>query len=228
MELTTKTGTLVELVNGSGEVQVDGRYGVVCMNLTPVSTYDVDTGIYEDSFGFVIRDYAYKLCIQKEIAQKLVSDCPLCGLVDLANQKLLLNGVIEYTRYVYDSALIYSNKRTAFKSRGFGRSIIDLAKGEVMVETDAPETQTVPGNYLELREMREAATHRFLGINEKLPRVSKIWDVKYTTSYSQSTTRINDDLLDYQRGKCRVIVLPPDSPQIGAILSTLHEQVVRW
>jgi hypothetical protein len=229
MELNTKTGNLTELVNGSGEIQLDGRYGVVCMNLTPVSTYDIDTGRFEYSFGFIIKEYAYKLCIQKAVSQQLVSDCPLCGLVDLANQKLLLNGVIEYTRYVYDSALIDANKRTAFKSMGFGKNVIDLAAGEVMIETDAPEIYTVPSNYLELREIKEpAGTHRFLGINEKLDRVSRNWDVKYTASYSDSTTTITDNLLDYKRGLCHVTVLPPDSSQIASIMSSLNEQKARF
>ncbi len=229
MELNTKTGNLTELVNGSGEIQLDGRYGVVCMNLTPVSTYDIDTGRFEYSFGFIIKEYAYKLCVQKAVSQQLVSDCPLCGLVDLANQKLLLNGMIEYTRYVYDSALIDANKRTAFKSMGFGKNTIDLATGEVMIETDAPEIYTVPGNYLELREIKEAAgTHRFLGINEKLGRVSKNWGVKYTASYSDSTTTITDNLLDYKRGLCHVTVLPPDSSQIASIMSSLNEQKARF
>ncbi|MEM4243071.1 MAG: hypothetical protein QXM31_04185, partial [Candidatus Woesearchaeota archaeon] len=119
MELNTRTGNLTEIVNGSGEIQLDGRYGVVCINLTPVSTYDVDTGRYEDSFGFVIRDYAYKLCIQKAVAQQLVADCPLCGLVDLANNKLLLNGVIEYVRYLYDTALIDADKKNCFQDNWF-------------------------------------------------------------------------------------------------------------
>jgi len=229
MELNTRTGNFTELINGSGEIQLDGRYGVVCMNLTPVSAYDIDTGRFEDSFGFIIKEYAYKLCIQKAVAQKLVSDCPLCGLVDLANQKLLLNGVIEYTRYVYDSALIDANKRTAFKSMGFGKNVIDLAKGEVMIETDAPEIYTVPSNYLELREMREGtATHRFLGINEKIDRVSKNWANVYSTSYSNSATTITNNILDYRRQACHITVLPPDSPLIPAILSSINEQKVRW
>jgi hypothetical protein len=229
MEFSTKVANIAELINGSGEVQLDGRYGVVCMNLTPISTYDIDPPRFEDGFGFVIKDYAYKLCIQKAVTQNLVSDCPFCGLVDLASNKITLNGVIEYTRYVYDSALIDSNKRTAFKSGGFGRNIIDLASGSVSIEKDAPETQTVPSNYLELREISEGGkTHRFLGINEKLSRISKSLFANYSSSYSQSTTRINDDLLDYKRGRCRVIVLQPNNPQIGAILSTLKEQVVKW
>ncbi len=228
MELNTKTGNMTELVNGSGEIQLDGRYGVVCLNLTPVSTYDIDTGRFEDSFGFIIKEYAYKLCIQKAVAQKLVADCPMCGLVDLANNMLTLNGVIEYTRHVYDSALIDANKRTAFKSMGFGKNLIDLARGSVMIETDAPETQTVPSNYLELREIKQGTTHRFLGINEKLSRISKNWDVKYTSSYSESTTNIVDNLLDYSRAECHVAVLPPNSPRIAEIISSLNTQKARF
>jgi hypothetical protein len=229
MELNTRTGNFTELINGSGEIQLDGRYGVVCMNLTPVSAYDIDTGRYEDSFGFIIKEYAYKLCVQKAVAQKLVSDCPLCGLVDLANQKILLNGVIEYNRFWFDSALIDSNKRTAFKSSGFGKNIIDLAKGEVIISKDEPEIDTVLSNYLELREIKEgAATHRFLGINEKIGRVSKNWASIYSTSYSNSATTITNNILDYKREACHIIVLPPDSPLIPAIISSINEQKVRW
>jgi hypothetical protein len=228
MELNTKTGNFTELVNGSGEVQLDGRYGVVCLNLTPVSTYDIDTGKYEDSFGFIIKEYAYKLCIQKAVAQNLVADCPLCGLVDLANNVLTLNGVIEYTRYLYDSALIDSNKRTAFKSMGMGKNIIDLGKKEVMISKDAPEITTEAGNYLLLKEISETPTHRFLGINEKLDRVSANWASKYTAVYSDSKTTIVDNMLDYTRAQCHVAVLPPESPQISAIISSLNEQQARY
>jgi hypothetical protein len=229
MELNTRTGNFSELVNGSGEIQLDGRYGVVCLNLTPVSTYDIDTGRFEDSFGFIIKEYAYKLCVQKAVAQKLVADCPLCGLVDLANNFITLNGVIEYTRYVFDSALIDANKRTAFKSLGFGKNIIDLAKGEVIISKDEPEINTVLSNYLELKEIKEgASTHRFLGINEKIDRVSKNWANIYSTSYSNSATTIIDNLLDYRRQACRIVVLPPDSPLIPAILSSINEQKVLW
>jgi len=229
MELNTKTGNLTELVNGSGEIQLDGRYGFVCVNLTPVSTYDLDTGRYEDSFGFVIRDYAYKLCIQKAVTQELVADCPLCGLVDLSNQRLLLNGVIEYVRHFYDSALIDSGKRTAFRSTGFGKNIIDLTKGEVVIQEDAPEIRVMPGNFLELREAKASeTTHRFLGINEKLERISSNWLKRYTTAYSDSTTTIVDNLLDYNNAQCRVSVLPPDSPRIAETVSSLKSRSARF
>lgn len=228
MELNTKTGNYTELINGSGEVQLDGRYGVVCVNLTPVSTYDVDTGRYEDSFGFVIKEYAYKLCIQKAVTQQLVADCPLCGLVDLANNVLTLNGVIEYTRYVYDSALIDSNKRTAFKSMGFGKNIIDLDKKEVFISQDAPEITTETSNYIVLKEISGFPTHRFLGINEKLARVSANWLNRYASVYSDSKTTIVDNMLEYQKASCRVSVLPPESNQVSAILSSLGEQKVRF
>ncbi|MEM4247418.1 MAG: hypothetical protein QXF14_03795 [Candidatus Woesearchaeota archaeon] len=229
MELNTKTGNITEIVNGSGEIQLDGRYGVVCINLTPVSTYDIDTGRYEDSFGFVIRDYAYKLCIQKAVTQQLVADCPLCGLVDLANNKLLLNGVIEYVRYLYDAALIDANKRAAFRTTGFGKTVIDLQKGEVLIQQDEPEFQTFASDYLELREMKASeATHRFLGINEKLDRVSASWVNKYAAVYSGSKTTIVDNMLDYQKGACHVVVLPPQSSQISSIISSLNKQQVRY
>ncbi len=229
MELNTKTGNLTELVNGSGEIQLDGRYGVVCLNLTPISTYDIDTGRYEDSFGFIIKEYAYKLCIQKAVAQQLVADCPLCGLVDLPNQKIVLNGAIEYARYLYDVALIDANKRTAFKSTGFGKNTIDLTKKEVLIEKDEPEIRTTPSNYLELREIKESAgTHRFLGINEKQSRISSNWFNVYTTTYSDSKTTILDNFLDYTRGNCHVAVLPPNSKQVQNILSSLQAQKVSF
>jgi hypothetical protein len=227
MELSSVKGNLTEYVNGSGQVEFAPEYGVVCVNLTPVSTYDVSVGRFEDDFGFVIRDYAYKLCIQKSIAQKLVADCPLCGLVDLANNKLLLNGIIEYRRYWHDSALIDSNKRTAFRSLGFGKNIIDLARGDVRIEKDAPGIGTYASNFVELHEHDvDGSTRRFLGINEKVSRVSNNWAKAYTTSYAQATTTIENNHLNYLRADCRVQVLPPNSPKIAELLSDLQKQEV--
>jgi hypothetical protein len=229
MQLSATTGNLTESINGTGNIQVDSLYGVVCVNLSPISTYDIDTGWYEENFGFVIRDYGYKLCIQKAVAQKLVADCPLCGLVDLANRKILLNGVIEYRRYWHDSALIEQNKQTAFKSQGFGKNVIDLQRGTVTLEKDAPPVDTVPSNYLALHEHDiDGATHRFLGINEKIDRVAYNWMKLYAAEYAPATTTIINNLLDYQRGTCHVAVLPPNHPQINSVLSSLREQEVRF
>jgi hypothetical protein len=167
------------------------------------------------------------LCIQKSIAQKLVADCPLCGLVDLANNKLLLNGIIEYRRYWHDSALIDSNKRTAFRSLGFGKNIIDLARGDVRIEKDAPGIGTYASNFVELHEHDvDGSTRRFLGINEKVSRVSNNWAKAYTTSYAQATTTIENNHLNYLRADCRVQVLPPNSPKIAELLSDLQKQEV--
>jgi hypothetical protein len=227
MELSSVKGNLTEYLNGSGQVEFAPEYGVVCVNLTPVSTYDVSVGRFEDDFGFVIRDYAYKLCIQKSIAQRLVADCPLCGLVDLANNKLLLNGVIEYRRYWHGSALIDSNKRTAFRSLGFGRNIIDIARGDVRVEKDEPPLSTILSNYVELHERDlDGGTRRLLGINEKAGRVANNWAKSYTTSYAQATTTIENNHLNYLRADCRVQVLPPNSPRIAELLSDLQKQEV--
>lgn len=229
MQLSATTGNLTESINGTGQIQVDSLYGVVCVNLSPVSTYDIDTGWYEENFGFVIKDYGYKLCIQKAVAQKLVADCPLCGLVDLANRKILLNGVIEYRRYWHDSALIEQNKQTAFKSQGFGKNTIDLQRGTVTLEKDEPPVATIPSNYLALYERDDnGATHRYLGINEKIDRVAFNWMKLYTAEYAPATTTIVNNLLDYQRGTCHVAVLPPNHAQINSMLSSLREQEVRF
>jgi hypothetical protein len=229
MQLTGTNGNLVEKVNGSGQIDMDAAYGVVCVNLTPISTYDIDMPHIEDGFGFSIHDYAYRLCVQKNVAQKLTADCPLCGLVDLANNKLLLNGVIEYKRYQYDSALIEPFKQTAFKTTGMGKNIIDLSKGVVSVEQDAPNVDTVASNYLTLREQPVAgATHRFLSINEKLDRVSANWAKAYSTTYAQAATTIVDNQLDYSRADCHVTVLSPNSAQIRTVLSELQQQEVAF
>ena len=229
MQLTGTRGNLIEKVNGSGQIDMDAAYGVVCVNLTPISTYDIDMPRIEDGFGFAIHDYAYRLCVQKNVAQKLTADCPLCGLVDLANNKLLLNGVIEYKRYQYDSALIEPQKQTAFKTTGFGKNVIDLRKGAVFIEQDAPDSDTVASNYLTLREQPVAgATHRFLGINEKVDRVSANWAKAYAATYAQATTTIIDNQLDYQRANCHVTILPPNSAQITAVLSALRQQEVAF
>ncbi len=229
MEVAARLRNVTELVNGSGDVQVDSNYGVVCVNLTPVSTYDLDTPRVEDNFGFLIKEAAYKLCIQKAIAQKLVSDCPQCGLVDLANQKIILNGMIEYRRHWYDSALIKSEKQRAFRSLGTGTTVIDMSKNAVIIQKDAPGIGTYVSNYLELHEHDAAGgTHRFLGIHEDIDRLGQNWAQAYTATYAPATTTIIDNLLDYQRGNCHVAVLPPNHPQIAALLSSLQQQEVRF
>ncbi|MEM4243070.1 MAG: hypothetical protein QXM31_04180 [Candidatus Woesearchaeota archaeon] len=120
-------------------------------------------------------------------------------------------------------------KKTAFRTTGFGKNIIDLQKGEVLIQQDEPEFLTVPSNYLELREMKASeTTHRFLGINEKLDRVSANWFNKYAAAYSGSKTTIIDNSLEYQRAKCHAAVLPPNSRQVQAIISSLNSQEARF
>ncbi len=224
MTLTSTRDGMTERVNGTGRIEMNPDYGVVCVNLTPVSMYDLDQGGYDQNFGFLIKEAGYKLCIQKAIAQRLEADCLLCGLVDLANRKLVLNGVIEYRRYWYDSALIEPDKQRAFRSLGMGKNVLSLDNKDVLIEEDAPGIGTYVSNYLELHEHDDGGTtHRFLGIHEDIDRIAAQWLSAYWTSYSTATTTIIDNRLDYQRDDCKVTVLPPNHPQINAFLNSLPE-----
>lgn len=229
MEVRSQQAQFTEIVNGTGVIETNPEYGVVCVNLTPVSTYDIAYGRVEDGFGVRAKEYAYKVCIQKAVQQKLIADCSQCGLVDLANQKITFNGMVDYLRYWYDSTLIEQDKQVAFSSTGAGATVIDLTTGAVQVQKDAPEANTIISNYLELYERDvDGATHRFLGVNAQVDRVAANWVKEYATSYAAAATQIENNHLAYLRSGCLVRVLPPNSQVIAHTLSELQRVEVTF
>ncbi|MEK6822648.1 MAG: hypothetical protein AABY13_02370, partial [Nanoarchaeota archaeon] len=229
-------GITVTQGSGSARLVLDRlTKKVLYVEMNPVFSYEFRTGADKTDFAFRAVDKPGKLFIKRTADQTVPQEfvaCQDCGIIDLPEKRIKIGGNVQYLRKWFDAtgAALGGDYSVVFHSRN-SASLATMALDPTMtfitdlfILGEHPPITTRISNYLTVKEEAVmAATHRLLGINEKLPKEqlaqNLVWT--YRTSYSQAAMTINDNNLNYRRGSFVTEVLSPADARIDGLFAGL-------
>jgi hypothetical protein len=208
-------------------VKVDFFDGFECMDISPVGTY-----FYSDKldkrkdFAIHIPDYGdyYSLCIRRLPEQEFGLECANCGVIDFVNERISLNGIVDYLRYNLKdnelSSVMLNNSYQGFvspKTRFLIKDFIII--DEALIELETPPktaTLTIPSTYYKIKEKAvNNSVHTLIRVDFGLisEDLTDNLIVNYKTNYL-TDLQINNNLLTQRNIK----ILPPQHVTISNIL----------
>ena len=228
--LKCKYGQNTDKIEAQNTASVEMENCFSCMAITPAGTYFYsDADIRKDfSINVPKESSAYKLCLRKNTAQQFQS---YNGMVDFADKKIELNGIVNYLRYSLKNNQI-SSLLSSFVYRGLNdvKTILNYEDGFLFlsnvnikstINNKNQVTITKPNNFYSIEEMEidDGKVHRIvdLSLTAKEDATQGIIS-NYESDSLGADVNIADGVLIQQIGESKVTILPPEHQKIGSFL----------
>lgn len=234
LNITSALYNWTEFINALNAtfVTLNREFGVECVDISPEGSYSYSEYEPTTDFSLSTRGFQHKICFRKRASQTnpLPAGCQQCSFVDLVEKKIDSNGIIDYSRNLFDSSFAMLDtgagqpQKFVFRNNGSASLKYDgvlLYINNLLVNSDLPIYETFASNFLAIVEKKSAdgTTHRFIGISEKENHLSASIIKNYATAYSAATLSIENNTLEYSRGKLKIKVLPKGSDEINSALN---------
>ena len=201
-----------------------------CMTITPAGTYFYsDADIRKDFVINVPKESSvYKLCLRKNQAQQYSA---YNGLMDFANKKIELNGIVNYLRYPLKdsqissllSSFVYKGLKNVNALFNYDRDLLFLEKASIKDTANNKNqiTTTKPSNFYSIEEIEfdDGKVHRVVGLGSvNKEDVTQSIISNYESDSLDADVNIDDNILVQQAGESKVTILPPGHPRIISFL----------
>jgi|GEM_PF-4268676 len=241
VSLTIEKPNLTEFVqsNCTATVEVHRQNGVEKMSMCPVSMYTYDTKDPLKDFTFRAWQDFHTIFLKKSMSAQFLADAPACkdcSLVDLANHRIEVRGVVDFKKNQLDRMGKNLNSGpvpffTTANKNARATLLLDndnAIVNEILIQADAPPYRTYVSNYLTISESIQTnnKTERLLDINEKITKetISHSLVKSYRTAYSNASLLIDNNELKYQREGTNVVVLPDGHATIKTITDKVKDK----
>lgn len=222
--------------NGTASVEIHRLYGVIEVEMSPPTIYTYDALDPEQDFAVRAWQDDHKVYLKKRMTQEFpadVANCVDCTIVDLANHRTEVRGVIDIHKNQLKSDGKNLNQGPV---RFFSTADPDAHAvlvfdednaiiNDLIIMSNAPPYTTIISNYLQIFEAVQIGneTQRLLNIEYELEEdeVTQSLVKNYKTVYSESQMGSAGNILEYTRSGTRVKVLPPGHGEIDMLLNTV-------
>lgn len=212
----------------TASVEIDNCFS--CMKIVPAGTYFYsDADIRKDfSVNVPKESSAYKLCLRKNIAQQFGE---YNGLVDFVNEKIELNGIVNYLRYPLRnsqlsallSGFVYKGLKDVKTVFSYDNGMIFLSNVNIQntIKNKNQITITRPNNFYSIEEIEldDGKIHRVVSLSllQKEDATQSIIS-NYASDSLDASVKIADGTLIQQAGESKVTILPPGHRAISSFL----------
>ncbi|MBI2657350.1 hypothetical protein HYX08_01500 [Candidatus Woesearchaeota archaeon] len=216
--------------NNSAVIETDKTFGFRCITINPVGSYFYnDRDLRKD---FVINvpkeSQVYRLCLRKSRSQQFKE---YNGLVDFANKKIELNGIVNYLRYHLKnnqvasllSDFAYKGLKNVRNLLVYDKDLLFLDNVEISntLENKEQIAVTKPNNYYNIREMEldDGKVHRVVELNnvDKSQLTQEI-SYNYESDSLSSKISISGNALVQGNARNSITILPPGHEKIDEAL----------
>ena len=199
-----------------------------CMTITPAGTYFYsDADIRKDfSINVPKESSVYKLCLRKNSAQQFKA---YNGLVDFADKKIELNGIVNYLKYPIKnnqiasllSNFVYKGLKNVNVLLSYDRDLVFLEKTAIknIANNKNQVAITKPNKFYSIEEMEiEGKMHRVVDLSlVGKGELTQAMVSNYKSDSIDADVQITDGILVQQAGESKVAVLPPEHQGIGIL-----------
>ena len=150
------------------------------------------------------------------------------GLVDFADKRIELNGIVNYLRYplinnkvsTLLSTFVYRGLKNVNALLSYDADLIFLNNIFLKNKNEATGTLslTYPSNYYTIKETEiNGEIHSIVELNLKLKKqdLNQNINYEYNTGYFEPKARINSNVLTQHSGKNSLTILPPEHEKIN-------------
>ncbi|MBI4143532.1 hypothetical protein HY487_01465 [Candidatus Woesearchaeota archaeon] len=231
--LTKKENEYNETVeaNNSAVIETDKTFGFRCITINPVGSYFYsDKDLRKD---FVINvpkeSKVYRLCLRKSQSQQFKE---YNGLVDFANKKIELNGIVNYLRYHLKnnqvasllSDFAYKGLKNVRNLMSYDKDLLFLSNVAISdtLENKEQISITRPNNYYNIKEMEiDGKVHRVIGLNNvDKSQLTQDLSYNYESDSLSSKISISGNVMVQGNAGHAITILPPGHEKI--------DEALRW
>jgi hypothetical protein len=227
-----KTDEIV-FTNGTMVIETNNDHGIVKIIIDDVSGEYCTNGDIETDFCVEAPNAPFELTLKKTSDQVIDATCNDCMIVDILNNKMVMDGSIIYKRSLFteDFSSLSPTPEPIFTSNN-GKAFFTLDKKnkviqELEIVKDAPPYYTKINNFVAIHELEtEEGTHRFAEIDEQVNKLSTVLIKSYTTSYSASELKAENNGILYTRDLLNIAIMPSTNLLITNLLKDVQNQRV--
>lgn len=227
--LKCRYGQNTEKIDAESTASVEMDNCFSCMTIVPAGTYFYsDADIRKDfSVNVPKESSSYKLCLRKNAAQQFGE---YNGLVDFVNERIELNGIVNYLRYPLRnsqlsallSGFVYKGLKDVKTVFSYDNGMIFLSNVNIQntIKSKNRITITRPNNFYAIEEIElDGKIHRVVSLSllQKEDLTQSIIS-NYESDSLDADASIAEGILIQQAGESKVTILPPSHQTISSFL----------
>ena len=211
----------------TASVDIDNCFS--CMTIAPAGTYFYSDADIRKDFNINVpkESSTYRLCLKKNQLQQFRD---YNGLVDFADKRIELNGIVNYLKYPMKnnkvssllSSFVYRGLKDVNALLNYDNDLLFLEDVNIKntVNNMNQITASKPSNFYSIEETEiEGKVHRIvdLSIMKKEDLTQSIVS-NYESDSLDASVVIRGNILTQQAGESKVTIMPPGHQKIGSFL----------